>query len=72
MKNLHTCTVHSAYLSNKFLIDEFLGYARFEVLRLEEPQEKLVHDLKVRPGGLKRRLILFRVKLCPWGIGWRG
>ena len=55
-------------LDHKFGIDVFLGDGGLEVLRLEKPEEELVHQLEVWPAGLQRGLVLLGVKLRPRGV----
>ena len=60
------------YLHNKLLINVFLGYTWLEVLGLQKPEEELVHQLEVWPGGFKGRLVLFWVKFSSRRVGGGG
>lgn len=56
------------YLENKVVINELFGQVGIKVRRLDETQEELVHDLKVRPRQLQDRLIFFWIKSVASGV----
>ena len=56
------------YLKNKVVINELFGQVGIKVRRLDETQEELVHDLKVRPCQLQDRLIFFWIKGVASGV----
>jgi len=45
------------------LIDHTLADGRLEILRLQEPQEHLIHQLQVWPGSLQSRIILLGIEI---------
>lgn len=54
------------------MVNILLGEVCVEIGAFDEAQEKLVHNLDVRPGNLEYRLIFFGVKGVTLGIHWRG
>ena len=52
-------------MQDKRLIDVFFTDIGTEIRVLDEPEEKLVHDLQVRPRELEYGFVLFRVKGVP-------
>jgi len=51
------------HLQNELLIDHTLADGRLEILRLQEPQEHLIHQLQVWPGSLQSRIILLGIEI---------
>lgn len=60
------------YLENKVMINVLLGQIGVEVRRFNEPKEKLVYNLKVRPSKFQYRFVLLWIKgLACWvHLGW--